>query len=104
LESLYFRLNQPQALCGVVISSGEYFFTWPSYNSAVQYDIQVSTSINGPFSGINPTPVLDTASGNFYTVTGLSSSTKYFTRLASTYRGEISFGSVVSFTTTAMMA
>lgn len=81
-------------------TSGTIYFEWPSYGSDVSYDVYLSTAIDTGFVAQNSSSISDIAAGNSILLSGLSSSTKYYTQLGATKDDVESRGPVVSFTTT----
>jgi len=86
------------------VGSGYVTVNWPSYGSAVTYNVYISTSLNVGLIADNNAPIADVASGNQYTASGLTPSTKYYLKVGGIDDDDESFGPVVSATTTAVVA
>jgi hypothetical protein len=84
----------------ITTTSGEVTFSWPSYGSEVTYNVYSSVSIDSGFTRDNNILITDVPTGNEYTISGVSASTKYFVKIgAIDSDGDESFGTTVSATT-----
>lgn len=81
--------------------SGSIDFYWPSYGTGTTYKVYSSKVLDGPWDEETTSDLTDVASGNWYTVSGLISSTKYYVYVEATKDGEESDGPIVAVTTTA---
>ena len=82
-------------------TSGTITLSWPSYGSSATYNIYWSKFIDKGFTLSNSNVVSDNTSGNNYTVSGLTVSTKYYVKVGGLDENENeSFGPIISATTT----
>lgn len=87
-------------ITSVVVDSGIVAIGWPSYGDDTTYNIYYSTIINGLFTQVNTTALVDNISGNEYTVSGLNASTKYYLKVgAIDINNDESYGPIISATT-----
>lgn len=87
------------------VESGLFRVSWPSYGSQVDYNLYYSTSRTQGFILANDDELQDVPSGNNFTVSGLTPSTKCFVKIgALDLDDDESFGPTVALTTAAYIA
>jgi hypothetical protein len=90
-------------LMDLVVGSGEYTVSWPSYGDEITYNVYQSRHIDTGFVLINEVDLFDNPGGNSFAASGLTPSTKYYVKVGATDENVIeSFSQTISVTTTSI--